>query len=208
MLHYETITDSMKDVAGTIFTHLSSDYYLAGGTALALHIGHRLSIDLDYFSQKPIDTLVLKQQIFDAFKEQNVEILFEERNTLWCVIDGVKVSFITRRDSLRKPVVVEDVFRLASIEDITVMKLSAICGRDEFKDYFDLACISHITDVRSWVAWWNEVYPQVDITSWVVALGASEMVPVIDLEVSESFKTLNVESRIKSIVTEITNFLR
>jgi predicted nucleotidyltransferase component of viral defense system len=198
----------MKDVARTIFTHLSSDYYLAGGTALALHIGHRSSIDLDYFSQKPIDTLALKQQIFEAFKEQNVEILFEERNTLWCVIDGVKVSFMTRSDSLRKPVIVEDVFRLASIEDITVMKLSAICGRDEFKDYFDLACISHTTDVRSWVAWWNEVYPHVDITSWVVALGASEMVPVIDLEVFESFKTLNVESRIKSIVTEITNFLR
>ena len=198
----------MKDVAGTIFVHLNLDYYLAGGTALALQIGHRLSIDLDYFSQKPIDTAVLKQQIFEAFKEQNVEILFEERNTLWCVIDGVKVSFMTRRDNLRKPVIVEDVFRLASIEDITVMKLSAICGRDEYKDYFDLVCLSNITDVRSWVAWWNEVYPHVDITSWVVALGAPEMVPVVDLEVSQTFKTLNVESRIKSIVIEITNFLK
>jgi predicted nucleotidyltransferase component of viral defense system len=208
MLHYETITDPMKKIAEVIFNDFDTDFFLAGGTALALQIGHRSSIDLDYFIQADFDTQKLKQSIFDTFKSQTKEIVFEEKNTLWCIIDGVKISFITRKDPLQKDIIVADFFRLASIEDITVMKLNAVCSRDEFKDYFDLACISNITDVRSWGVWWNEVYPHTDLTSWLVALGSVDTVPKIPLEIQEKFKTLNVPNRIKAVVMEITNFLR
>ncbi len=208
MLHYETITDRMKEIAKVVFDTCDKNFFLAGGTALALQIGHRTSIDLDYFIQTDFDVQKLKQEILEVFKSRSIEFVFEEKNTLWCIIDGVKVSFISRKDLLRKPLMVEDVFRLVSIEDITVMKLSAICGRDEYKDYFDLACISNITDVRSWIAWWNEVYPHTDLTSWLVALGALETIPTIELEIHEQFKSLNVQNRITSVVHEITDFLR
>ncbi len=203
-IHYETITDTMQKVARVVFEKLDPAYYLAGGTALALCVGHRKSVDLDYFISKPIETLALKSQLNEVFPEASVEILFEQKNTLWCMIDGVKVSFISRFDTLLDPMHVVDCFRIAGIKDITVMKLSAICGREEYKDYFDLVCIAQQTDVRSWISWWQNVYPMQDITSWVVALSAVDSVQKIPLDVTEGFKSKNVSEDIKRAIQEVT----
>ena len=208
MLHHETISDSMRVTAKIIFDTFGVEYYLAGGTALALHIGHRVSVDLDYFSPNQIDTVKLKQRILTVFSTHGVEFVYEDINTLWCLIDGVKVSFITRKEQLLKTSHVEDLFRLASLEDIVVMKLSAICGREEYKDYFDLACISTLTDVRSWPSLWDSVYAYADMTSWLIALGSFETITKIPLIMQGSFKNLNVENQLRSVVTEITDFIR
>ncbi|MBI3634451.1 MAG: nucleotidyl transferase AbiEii/AbiGii toxin family protein [Candidatus Yonathbacteria bacterium] len=204
MLHFETITTAMQDVARSIFENFDAGYYLAGGTALALHIGHRKSVDLDYFTAKPIDTLALKKNIGDVFPLVKVEIIFEEKNTLWCIIDSVKVSFISRPDALLEPVQTVDSVRLAGIKDITVMKLIAVCGREEYKDYFDLSCILDQTDPRSWIFWWQEIYPKQDITSWVVALSAVDLVQKIPLEINEDFKDKDVSKDIKRAVQKVT----
>lgn len=203
-LHLETITTAMQNVARGIFENFDAEYYLAGGTALALHIGHRKSVDLDYFTEKPIDTLALKTRIGEVFPLVKVQIIFEEKNTLWCIIDGVKVSFISRFDTLLEPVQTVSHFRLASVKDITVMKLTAVCGREEYKDYFDLACIMDQTDPRSWIFWWQEVYPEQDITSWIVALSSVDLVLKIPLEINEDFRNKDVSKDIKRAVQEVT----
>jgi len=203
-LHLETVTEAMQNIARGVFEHFDNEYYLAGGTALALQIGHRKSVDLDYFIAKPIDTAVLKKNIYDTFSSSKVEILFEEKNTLWSRIDGVNVSFISRFDAQLEPVQTVDSFRLADIKDIVMMKLIAVCGREEYKDYFDLACIADETDVRSWVSWWQKIYPNQDVTSWVVALSAVDTVPKIPLEINDEFKTKNVSGNIKKVVQEVT----
>ncbi len=207
-LHRETITDAMHDAARGIFDTFDPEYYLAGGTALALRIGHRKSVDLDYFIAKPIDTMSLKRDIAEAFSSVKTEILFEEKNTVWCIINGVKVSFISRFDSLLDSVETVDCFRIAGMKDIAVMKLMAVCGRDEYKDYFDLACIADETDVRSWMYWWQEIYPHQDMTSWIVALSATDMVKKVPIEISERFKRKDVVSDMKRIVREITKQVR
>lgn len=79
MLHSETITDAMRTVAHGVFENFDADYYLAGGTALTPRIGHRKSVDLDYFIAKPIDTMALKQKIQEVFSGAKVEIIFEEK---------------------------------------------------------------------------------------------------------------------------------
>lgn len=204
MLHRETITDTMHNVARGVFENFDADYYLAGGTALALRIGHRKSVDLDYFVAKPIDTMALKKKMQEVFSLVKIEILFEEKNTLWCVIDGVKVSFISRFDALLDPVEVLDDFRLIGMKDLTVMKLMAVCGREEYKDYFDLACIALETDIRSWVFWWQEIYPEQDVISWVVALSAVSEVQEIPLEIEEIFRSKDVSGSIEHVVKEVT----
>ncbi|KKU81464.1 MAG: hypothetical protein UY07_C0017G0002 [Parcubacteria group bacterium GW2011_GWA1_47_8] len=203
-LHLETITDTMHVVARKVFENLDTDYYLAGGTALALLSGHRKSVDLDYFIAKPIDTLALKKSLHEIFSTTEVEILFETKNTLWCVIDGVKISFISRFDTLLEPVQPIDFFRIAHVKDIVVMKLVAVCGREEYKDYFDLARIAKEIDVRSWVLWWQEVYPEQDMMSWVVALSAVDSIQKIPLDVTQDFKDEDVPDTIKRVVREIT----
>lgn len=207
MIHKETITDKMQKTARVIFDNLEQGYYLAGGTALALQLGHRKSIDLDYFINKNIDTLKLKDALFDLFQDSKVEITFEEKNTLWCVIDGVKVSFISRFDSLMGEVVVVDEFRMASIHDLTVMKLSAICGRDEYKDYFDLACISAITDTRLWNTWWQKVYKNSDPISYIVSLANVNNIKEVPLDIAENFKNISVKNILSKTVIDIKNFI-
>lgn len=207
-LHRETITDTMAAVAKTIFDTFDTEYYLAGGTALALHIGHRKSVDLDYFINKEIDTSKLKDAILSAFPSADTHILFEEKNTLWCTVDGVKISFISRFDTLLESAEVVEGFRLAGLKDITVMKLSAICGREEYKDYFDLACIAGVTDARMWITWWNTTYPHVDYTSFIVALAYVDKIQSIPLAVFDAYKNIDVTKAISQATKDITAFLR
>lgn len=208
ILHHETITDTMDAVARVIFDTFDNEYYLAGGTALALRLGHRKSIDLDYFINKEIDTLKLKNKISEAFPSPETHILFEEKNTLWCSIDGVKVSFISRFDDLLEQTDVVDGFRLAGIKDITIMKLSAICGREEYKDYFDLACIAGVTDARTWITWWHTAYPQADCTSFIVALAYVDKVKSIPLDIFDTYKNIEVKKIISIATKDITAYLQ
>lgn len=67
-LHHNTITDTKVVISKIIFDTFDKSFYLADGTALTLQIGHRTSIDLDYFSEIDFDTESLKIQILKIFK--------------------------------------------------------------------------------------------------------------------------------------------
>lgn len=207
MIYTETITDKMKEVSNVIFDNFNDKYYLAGGTALALQIGHRESVDLDYFINENIDTLKLKDLITEKFKDKQIQFVFEDKNTLWSVVDGVKISFISRFDPLMKEVIIVDSFRLASIEDLVVMKLNAICGREEYKDYFDLGCLSIITDIRLWVIWWQRVYINSDPISFIIALANTNNIIKIPLSIHDKFKDININEVLSDVVFEIKKFL-
>lgn len=207
MLHKDTITEKMEKISQIIFNDFESDYYLAGGTAIALQIGHRKSIDLDYFINKNIDTFLLKNQILEKFDGYSVQFVFEEKNTLWCVIDGVKVSFISRFDVLIKEAIVLDGFRLATLDDLVAMKLLAICGREEYKDYFDLACLSAITDIREWNNWWQKVYKNSDPISFMIALANADKILEIPLYINDNFKNISVKENISKALLEIKKFV-
>jgi len=115
------------------------DFYLAGGTALALQLGHRDSIDFDFFTGEDIDTESLFDGIKKVFKDRDIKKVQEEKNTLTVVVDdNIKISFFTYKYPLLGRLVIEDNLRLASIQDIACMKLSAIVSRSTIKDYVDL----------------------------------------------------------------------
>ncbi len=109
-------------------------FYLAGGTALALQIGHRKSADLDFFIQKFPDRDILIQRL-DPFSPK---ITQEAQGTLDVTIDDVKTSFLEYKYPLLKNFVQYEGIKLASILDIACMKLSAISSRSTKKDFADL----------------------------------------------------------------------
>lgn len=113
--------------------------YLGGGTALAIYLGHRVSVDLDWFSEKPLsDPLILAQELKDngiPFVTGQVD-----RGTLHGAVHGISVSFLEYRYPLLASANRWPEFHclLASLDDITCMKLSAIAQRGSKKDFIDL----------------------------------------------------------------------
>jgi hypothetical protein len=114
---------------------LLNEFNLAGGTALALQIGHRISIDLDFFGNTTVDFDLLKLDISASY---NFTVEHNTRNILIGFIDGIKVDFVRYKYSLIRPPVIDQDIRMLSIEDIGCMKLAAITGRARKRDFFDL----------------------------------------------------------------------
>lgn len=111
-------------------------FCLVGGTALSLQIGHRISVDLDMFTDTPFDVNALRSNLEDDFPV--FQVILESQNTLITNINNIKVDFIRFKYGFKYPVIIENGTRLTDIKDIAPMKLDAITGRGKKKDFFDL----------------------------------------------------------------------
>jgi hypothetical protein len=119
--------------------NFKEDFYLAGGTGLALQLGHRDSIDFDFFSKEDINTESLFKKISSIFIEHDIKKIQDEKNTLTILIDGnIKISFFTYHYTLIGDLVEDENFKIANLIDIAAMKMSAITSRATNKDYIDL----------------------------------------------------------------------
>ena len=138
MIHYE-ILDEPRIAILQPLTELKDKFYLAGGTGLALQLGHRDSADFDFFSEDEFDTATLFQKLEKILMGRKIEKVQEEKNTLSIIVDDdVKISFFYYPYKMLNPLIEEPNLKIASIEDIAVMKASAIVSRATLKDYVDL----------------------------------------------------------------------
>lgn len=113
-----------------------SDFFLVGGTALALQIDHRLSIDLDFFSILPFDNQQMETHLSEKY---GFHTDYVATNTLKGFVQNIKVDFLTHAYPLVRPLVQEEGLSLASLEDIGAMKLNAIAhSGNRQKDFYDL----------------------------------------------------------------------
>ncbi len=112
------------------------EFQLVGGTALALQIGHRHSIDLDFFTPN-ID--FDEKKLLRTLQALGETVVFTtDKNWLGINFEGVKVDVLKYPYPLLNAVIIADGIRLVSKEDIAAMKLSAISSRGAKKDFFDL----------------------------------------------------------------------
>ena len=109
---------------------------LAGGTALSLQIGHRISEDLDFFTTKNFDN----NSILASIKQirGRYQLLMEDAGTLTITLDGVKVSFLKYEYPFLDTEVSAAGVPLADLLDISTMKIIAICQRRTKRDFVDL----------------------------------------------------------------------
>lgn len=111
------------------------NYTLVGGSALTLHLCHRKSEDLDFFTSE--DTFS-KQEIFKYIKQfDQKEILNQTDDQIDLLLDGVKVTFFNARWSFLKPVE-KNRLNLATLEQIAAMKVNVLFLRAKYRDYYDL----------------------------------------------------------------------
>ncbi len=110
---------------------------LAGGTALALQIGHRISCDLDFFTKKPLATDKLISKI-GKIAHGDFQVIIEEEDTVIFQIEGVKVSFFQYEHPFLAKKIEYAGVTIAGILDIASMKVIAISQRGMKRDFVDL----------------------------------------------------------------------
>lgn len=146
-------------------------FYLAGGTGLALQIGHRKSIDFDFFSERQFDTSELFRKITEVFSKESVTMVQQDANTVSVVVAGtINISFFFYPYTLIKPKIESEYMFLASIEDIACMKLSAIISRSVRKDYVDLYFILKQHSLSEYMMLAKQKYPTIDESVFLKSL--------------------------------------
>jgi hypothetical protein len=136
---FYNILDKKRLAILPLLKKFKAGFYLAGGTGLALQIGHRDSIDFDFFSLKNFETGELYAQVKEVFAGHKILKVQEEKNTLTVFVDeNIKFSFFSYPYKLIGKLVNEENLKIASIEDIAIMKLAAVVSRATNKDYIDL----------------------------------------------------------------------
>lgn len=137
MLHKETVTaDTLALIRKLQSDDLFVDFYLVGGTALSLQIGHRKSIDIDLFTRKSFDTSFYIEHLEQKF---NFSLQFSHDNTLKGTIKDVFVDLIKHDYELVKPLFEKDGIKMLSREDIAAMKVNAIASNGtRAKDFVDI----------------------------------------------------------------------
>ncbi|OGV96774.1 hypothetical protein A2W24_01785 [Microgenomates group bacterium RBG_16_45_19] len=114
-------------------------FYLAGGTGLAVQLGHRISYDYDFFSPRKIEPN-LRQQVNDHFPQSRFTLDSTDQLT-WITQSGVKITLAYTPHHPLYPVIITDVLRLESVTDIAADKAFTIGRRGQFRDYVDLTAI-------------------------------------------------------------------
>jgi hypothetical protein len=150
--HWKALTRATQDTFHLIKElELIKDFYLAGGTGLALHFGHRFSVDLDFFSDDanavgPDQRSTLRAVLDDP----TLEITYDKDSTFVVAWHGVGVSFFRLNlYPLVQPTFLVNNIRLASVEEIGAMKLAAIINRGTRKDMVDLYFILQQVSLES-----------------------------------------------------------
>ncbi len=137
MLHTEAVSEKVLELLKKLQQKQYLDqFYLVGGTALALYYGHRKSIDIDLFSNKAFDAERLLEQVSDDFSYQ---LFSTAEQTLKGRIKEINVDIIAHRYPYIEEPYYEDGFSLLSEKDIIAMKLNAIAvSGQRSKDFIDL----------------------------------------------------------------------
>lgn len=134
-MHPEVLTST----GANLFPLLSRfpGFYLAGGTALALQIGHRISVDFDLFANNAIERSQL-QRVRKVFAQSEIAALINNSDELTLLVDGVKITFLRYPFPPDDAFVVRQGMSLLSIRDIAITKAYTIGRRGSYKDYIDL----------------------------------------------------------------------
>ncbi|MBI5540764.1 MAG: nucleotidyl transferase AbiEii/AbiGii toxin family protein [Bacteroidia bacterium] len=143
MLQYSSVYKGTLELLKSLMQQdFLSDFNLVGGTALALQIGHRISIDIDLFTDKEFNPSEIRVQLEKKYKLIDIienktgitqTIEYPENSNTFIKVDIVKYSY-----NLISPPIIFDGIRLLSKEDIIPMKLAAVSNRGSKKDFYDI----------------------------------------------------------------------
>ena len=155
MLHTETVEPSTLDLLKRLqrLPDLANTR-LVGGTALALHLGHRKSVDLDMFGI--FDPIVSYRKLL---ADAGYSVEGAENGTVQSLrVDNVKVDLVNYPYPWMDDVLDEDGVRLAGLKDIAALKLSAVANRGRKKDFIDVARLLNVFSLDQMLSFYKEKF--------------------------------------------------
>ncbi|NUQ83229.1 MAG: nucleotidyl transferase AbiEii/AbiGii toxin family protein [Anaerolineales bacterium] len=148
-MYWNTVSPALRAVLEDFSkSQIASEFYLAGGTALALQMGHRISLDLDFFSPTQSDISALTEPLRRALANHTPLLADTSWGNLVFLADNLRVGFYGYGYDLVRPLVKIESVSLASIEDIGLMKMDALLARASRKDFHDLYQICQQVSLR------------------------------------------------------------
>jgi predicted nucleotidyltransferase component of viral defense system len=158
MLHLNSINNTTRLLLQSL---CAKDYLnkfaLAGGTALALQMGHRKSIDIDLFSFDEVDMHEISLQLNEDY--QDIVLRRTTKAFIFGTINGIKSDFVKHNKAiLLKPLITIDKIRMYSVEDIAALKLNAVCGRGTKKDFYDIYLLLQHISLKNLLAYYEEKF--------------------------------------------------
>lgn len=160
-MYLEILDPKRKKLLSQLGFLKNQGFYLAGGTALALQIGHRTSMDFDFYSEKKFDTRQLRGEFDQKF--HSVKEVYLNPGSIEIEINTVRMSFFRYPYGLiRKPLELEGVL-LASKEDIAAMKILAISQRGTRRDFIDIYFLMKEFGLESIIDFTKEKYQMFNI---------------------------------------------
>ncbi len=159
MLHLSTIDHNTFNLLKALFTidEIKKQFALAGGTALALQIGHRKSIDLDFFSPDAFQTKDIEIAIASEYSS-HYTLVNATKRMLFCYVNNIKCDFVTEPAKLISSFTETENIRLFSIADIAAMKMHTICGRGKKKDFIDVYALTQLYGWKQLLQWFEQKY--------------------------------------------------
>lgn len=159
-------------------------FYLAGGTALALLLKHRMSSDIDLFNSVDFDSYLLATHFEKVY---NASRIAWETNTLRVFINGIKVELISHQYLLLKELEIVEGIRVASLKDLAAFKLNAISGRESKKDFWDLDTLLSYYSLTEMIGFFQAKYEVYDLWNLIKSLSYfddadDEHIELIDLQ--------------------------
>lgn len=158
-VHQKILTTEGKKLLTRISQYpILEQFHLVGGTALALYLGHRVSIDFDFFS--PADFRLDIHGDLKINPNDKLQIITNFTNSVEVILNGVKVFFWRFSYPLIKPTNTYNNIKLASLVDLALLKLLALEGRITWKDLIDLYFIDkEFISLPNLIATFKSVYP-------------------------------------------------
>jgi predicted nucleotidyltransferase component of viral defense system len=182
-------------------------FSLVGGTALALRYGHRSSVDLDLFFHERFDHSLIENELSREFGSDLDYETGHQQLGIFCYIRKIKVDIVYFPHTPIEEFIVEDNIRMYSSEDISAMKIQAILGRAQKKDFWDLYELLQNYPLQQLIDWHKQKYP-----SQMLAISIPNAITYfVDAEESEtpvSYKGQTWEQIKKGISRSVSDYLK
>lgn len=205
MLHIETVEPRTFSLLKKLMDMPSlRSFSLVGGTALALRYGHRSSVDLDLFFHEKFDHTVIENELLHEFGDDFDYESGHKKFGIFCNIQNIKVDIVYFPHVPIAAFEKEDEIRMYSNADIAAMKIQAILGRAQKKDFWDLYELLQHYPLQQLMDWHKQKYPS-QMLAISIPNAITYFVEADESETPESFKGQTwemVKDGIKKVVRD------